>query len=227
MSMDATISLVVFDLGGVIVRHCRTWDEGLKAAGLDVRQGVEPEDAEAMRMQLGLSLLCGLISVDQFVAGVAETTGHAYTVAEVGRVHAAWMGDAYEGVAPVIERLAGIDVSLAVLSNMDERHWLRLTQGSGRLAAIEAVPMANRFASFEMGLAKPMPGIYAEVERRMGVAAERILFFDDQLENTLAAERRGWSTELIDWRESTAEQIDRALVRRGLLPGGVTPTIGA
>lgn len=223
MSTDA-IQLVVFDLGGVVVRHCRTWDEGLRAAGLDARQGVEPEDSESMRMQLGLSLLCGLISVDQFVAGIAETTGHAYSVEEIGRVHAAWMGEAYAGVAEVIERLAATGIGLAVLSNMDEHHWVRLTQGSGRLVAIDPVPVANRFASFELGLAKPMPGIYAEVERRTGVAASSILFFDDQLENTDAAGRRGWKTQLVEWREPTAGQIEETLVRHGLL-GPVAPTM--
>ena len=36
-----TIRLVCFDLGGVIIRICRTWLEACRRAGLPVRDGIE------------------------------------------------------------------------------------------------------------------------------------------------------------------------------------------
>ena len=39
--MTTPISLVCFDLGGVVVRICRSWAEGCAEAGLDVRGDVE------------------------------------------------------------------------------------------------------------------------------------------------------------------------------------------
>ena len=37
----AALRLVCFDLGGVIIRICRTWAEGCTAAGVAVRCGTE------------------------------------------------------------------------------------------------------------------------------------------------------------------------------------------
>ncbi len=35
--LEKRIRLVCFDLGGVVIRICRTWAEGCAAAGLEVR----------------------------------------------------------------------------------------------------------------------------------------------------------------------------------------------
>jgi len=52
------------------------------------------------------------------------------------------------------------------------------------------------FFSCRLGARKPEPAFYREVERRLGVAAEAILFWDDRPENVAAARECGWSAEL-------------------------------
>jgi FMN phosphatase YigB (HAD superfamily) len=208
----STVTLVVFDLGGVLIRHCRSWAEGAIAAGLPVRVMDESEDAVATRMQLGFALLCGLVTLDDFCEGLAASTGGAYSASEVRRVHASWMGEAYAGTEQLVERVLDAGAAEpAILSNMDHTHWRRLGSGPGALAAIARIP--HRFASCEIGLAKPMPGIYAHVARGTGRRPEEILFLDDQPENLAAARAQGWAAELIDHREETGPQIERVLRR--------------
>jgi 2-haloacid dehalogenase len=71
----------------------------------------------------------------------------------------------------------------------------------------------HRFASHLMRLEKPDPRVFAYVERETGYAAERILFFDDRVENVDAARAGGWMAELIDHTGDTAAQLF-ALLRR-------------
>ncbi len=61
------------------------------------------------------------------------------------------------------------------------------------------------FISAEMGLAKPDPAIYAEVERRLQSEGEDLLFVDDFLRNVAAARQAGW--QAIQFRD--AEQAMR------------------
>jgi len=51
---------------------------------------------------------------------------------------------------------------------------------------------AGYFLSFELGVMKPEPGIYAIAEEVTGQRGGDILYIDDLTENTAAAEARGW-----------------------------------
>ena len=48
------------------------------------------------------------------------------------------------------------------------------------------------FASGEMGVAKPDPGFFGQIERWAGLPPARILLIDDSAENCASAQRRGW-----------------------------------
>ena len=48
------------------------------------------------------------------------------------------------------------------------------------------------FASGEMGVAKPDPGFFGQIERWAKLAPPRILLIDDNAENCAAARKRGW-----------------------------------
>ncbi|GAB1361924.1 HAD-IA family hydrolase [Rhodobacter sp.] len=59
----------------------------------------------------------------------------------------------------------------------------------------------HAFVSGRLGLLKPDPAIYAEVERGTGLPPEALLFTDDKPENVAAAAARGWQTHLFaGWR---------------------------
>ena len=54
------------------------------------------------------------------------------------------------------------------------------------------------FTSCDIGRRKPEPEAYIDVARRMGVAPDRILFFDDLLENVQAARHLGMPSVLVE-----------------------------
>lgn len=52
-------------------------------------------------------------------------------------------------------------------------------------------PINGRYLSCEIGMRKPQPEAFALVARRIGVAPDRIAFFDDLEENVIGARRAG------------------------------------
>lgn len=67
--------------------------------------------------------------------------------------------------------------------------------------------------SAELGVAKPDPAIYECLERRAGMAGDRLLFTDDVPANLETAAARGWRTHLF----TDAERWAARLVAEGLL----------
>jgi putative hydrolase of the HAD superfamily len=210
--MSADIKLVCFDLGGVLIRICRSWEEGCRAAGIDVRGEIATDLASAKaRRELGMRHQVGLMDCEDYFKAVAATHGDRYTAKEIERVHHAWMLGEYPGVSEVIDRIHKAGVATAALSNTNLSHWRRLPgfASVGRLH--------TRLASHELGLVKPDAAIYREAERRLGVGGDAILFFDDLIENVEAANKVGWNAVRIDHNGDTAAQIAEALCAREVI----------
>ena len=83
--------------------------------------------------------------------------------------------------------------------------------------ACKSYPVLNEFdrsyVSGYMQTLKPEAEIYARLEADCGVAPGHLLFADDRVENTEAAEARGWRTHLFTTPDGWANR----LVREGLL----------
>jgi epoxide hydrolase-like predicted phosphatase len=75
---------------------------------------------------------------------------------------------------------------LAALSNSNELHWERHSNEIGVTALFEVA-----ISSHQVGVAKPDPGIYQEALRRLGVASQAVMFFDDVRANVEAASALG------------------------------------
>jgi HAD superfamily hydrolase (TIGR01509 family) len=209
---DGPIQLVCFDLGGVVLRICRSWAEGCAAAGLDVHGEIDESFlAPNGWAELNDAYQRGHIDFDGYAKQLSAIIDGAYTPDEVKRVHGAWIRGEYEGVADLIDRIHAAGLETAVLSNTTADHW----EIAPRFAAFRA--LRNRVGSHQIGLRKPEEAAYRAIEQRTGVRGERILFFDDLEENVDAAGRVGWWAELIDPYAETAAQMERALADLGLL----------
>lgn len=205
-----SVELVCFDLGGVVVRLCRSWDEGCLAAGVEVRDRTRTPEQEAQRKAAVEAYQRGELSNEAFFETVAGTFNGAYTPAEVERVHAAWILREYEGVRELIEALNDADVRTACLSNTNDGHWQKLTTWDA------VVALGSRHASHEMGLAKPDEAIYRLFEEREDARGDSVLFFEDTPANAEAARAIGWRAEVVDPSEETRPQIEAYLKSHGV-----------
>ncbi|MBX3367761.1 MAG: HAD-IA family hydrolase [Phycisphaeraceae bacterium] len=218
MSTDA-IGAVVFDWGGVILRICRSWDEGCDRAGVARRERPGGEAMTLERRRLNGLYQTGMIDCDTYFDGVAATTMGAYSASDVRRVHDAWLVEEYDGVRALIEELNGSGrVQTGLLSNTSHRHWLRhIPTGSGMADFPTIGLLRHKHASHLLKLAKPSVEIHRAFERESGLLPSQILFFDDLAENISGARAAGWHGVQIDHTGDTASQMRATLRSLGIL----------
>lgn len=205
--------VVCFDLGGVVVRICRTWEEACRRAGIDVR---EPErfgapELARRRHELVERYQTGRLACAEYWSAIAEASSGVYTAPEIEAIHCAWTMDEYPGVASLVARLNQRDALLtACLSNTNASHWNNLAS-SPAIAALR-----RRLVSHELRLSKPDPEIYRAAERALEAQPQEIVFFDDLRENVDAAVARGWRAFQIDHTGDTAAQMREHLGALGI-----------
>jgi HAD superfamily hydrolase (TIGR01509 family) len=201
--MDHDIRLVCFDWGGVILKICRSWEEGCKAAGIKApskkvaAKCLTKQDALAQRFQTGQ------MSDKAFFRAIAKESEDFHTIDDIAALHHAWLLEEYAGVDELIDELNSFaDLSTALFSNTNASHWARMEEDFQVATLIE-----HRHASHLFGLAKPDEKAFAAFERRVGAAGNQILFFEDTQAHVDAAKAFGWCAELIDHKGDTAEQM--------------------
>jgi putative hydrolase of the HAD superfamily len=213
------ISLICFDLGGVVIRHHRSWAQACGAVGLPVRAGIDAPGLVERRRSLTREFQCGRVGPGEFLDRLADATDRLYTREEVERLHDAWIFGEYEGVADLLRVLGRVPgLTTAALSNTNALHWERMVTGrGGRPPDLPAPTLLHlRHASHLLGLVKPDAAIYEAFERETGFRGSQILFFDDLPENVDAARRLGWRAVAVDHTGDTAAQIAGALAMHGI-----------
>ncbi len=229
MSTQPDIRIVVFDLGGVIVRICRTWEDGCRAAGLSPRDGIdrwEAPPAKERRRELNSLHQRGLIPSTDFYKGIALSAPGVYTADEIRRVHHAWTLDEYPGVGKLIDELHSAGMTTGVLSNTNEAHWARLAPPIDQPATEYPTPrrMHHVHASHLLQLIKPDVTIYHAFVNRTGFRAgaadtahgSEILFFDDLIENVQSARAAGWLAHQVDHAGDPASEMRSVLREMGV-----------
>jgi putative hydrolase of the HAD superfamily len=204
-------SLICFDLGGVLIRTCRTWEEGCRAAGLDCRPVPhERGRRDPIPDDLHIAHQTGRLDGAEFTRRLSVHLDGAYGPGEIMVILHAWLLGEYADVQPIVARLRELGLCTAALSNTNGDHWARI----GEFPSV--MLLEHRLASHELGLRKPDPAIYEAAEQRLEAAGDEILFFDDRVENIDAALARGWSAVQIDPDRETAPQITDALRAHGV-----------
>jgi putative hydrolase of the HAD superfamily len=209
----------VFDLGGVIVRAARSFEEACALAGCGELPLARDAAFLGRHAPLIAAYMAGRIGTDTYTRACEDASGGALTRAEARRILDAWVGGEYPGVAAVLDAIEARRVRTAVLSNTNAAHWALIADGDAARAAYPSVSRHQHlFLSHQLGLAKPDPAIFAAVEATAGVDAAHILYFDDVLPNIEAARARGWQAEQIDHLvDSTAPQLIVHLRTHGVI----------
>jgi glucose-1-phosphatase len=210
-------SLVVFDLGGVLVRLPRSWADACRLAGLDRRGEADDPVDWSRREPLVVAYETGRLDRDGFSTALSAAMAGLYAPDEVARVLDAWLVEEFEGVGGVLDALDAHDVPTAILSNTNEDHWRAMFPPPGsptRFPALRRVRHA--VASHRIGARKPDAASYRSVERAAGASGDGVLFFDDLESNVQGARAHGWTAHRVDPHADPARQMLDVLARSGV-----------
>ena len=213
--------VLCLDLGGVVVRICRSFEDACRAAGIEPRPASSPEcdETRAAREEAVDKLHRGEISFDAFVTAIDSALGGLYSKEEITRAHDSLILGDYPGVRELLETTKARGIAIACLSNTNDRHWRQMEATSPAFAAID-----HRYASHLFGLTKPDEAIFTAFERAMECDPHEILFVDDLPENVMAARAGGWHASIIDHAGDPAAQISRALACFSRMPTSTMPS---
>jgi HAD superfamily hydrolase (TIGR01509 family) len=209
--MTSPPSLVVFDLGNVLVRIARDWAHAFELAGVGPPKTPASEQAAALR-ELVFRADRGQADIVTFCREAAKLMD--LNEADVRRVSDAYLLGHFPGVQNLLMDLRTAGVRTACLSNTNDNHWRLLSSAPYRLDLLDF-----RVASHQVGEKKPDAAIYAHLERLTGARGTEILFFDDLPENVAAAVARGWRGELVAPADNPVPFLRSRLVAHGVLPG--------
>jgi putative hydrolase of the HAD superfamily len=203
--MGTAATTVVFDLGEVLATPGRLLADLARQAGLDVATLTsaywEHRDAHDRGGD-----------ADAYWRAVLTSAGHAGGDDALRAALRDTDAQVWSRIRPdareTLAALHGAGVRVAVLSNAPHP-MAQAARASDWARWVDAW-----FFSAELGTAKPDHDVYTVVTRTLGVAPDRIVFFDDRQVNVDAARRAGWDAYL--WT-SGAATLD-TLRRLGLLP---------
>ena len=174
------VEAVVFDLGGVLVEldWSRAFAHWARHAGTD---------ADLLRQRFRLDAHYerherGEIDAGAYFESLRSSLGIAIDDAAFETGWTAIFPREVEGIRPIVAALAQ-RVPLYVFSNTNPSHHRAFSRQFADLLAL----FRHVFTSTELGKRKPAPEAYHAVAQAIDVPPERILFFDDTLENVHGA----------------------------------------
>jgi len=208
------MTLVVFDLGRVLVRICDDWQHACRCAGVALPREMDAAQLPRLR-QYVLDQEVGKLAFATFAREAAPLMGLAPE--EIRAFSEAYIRGPYPGSVELVEELSAAGVATACLSNTNDHHWEMLSK-PGHAAFFPLEKLTHRFASHLVGSRKPDEAIYAHVERATGLPPRAMLFFDDVPDNVEAARKRGWNAQRIDpVPDDPIGQMRQVLQQRGII----------
>ncbi len=196
----ARIRGVCFDIGGVMIRICHTWNAALAQVALT------PSKPLADALPLGGFLAFdafqdGAVTFDEYAAQLGDFLGIELEQAKIA--HNAILKEMYPGTLEIVRELQSAGLVTGCLSNTNTPHWE--TMHSGKFPNIHELKV--RLASQEVGVSKPEERFYRMFEEQSGLAPDEILYFEDTLVNVEAGLACGWNAVQIDPAQDTAGQM--------------------
>jgi HAD superfamily hydrolase (TIGR01509 family) len=213
MAAKTRIDAVVFDLGGVLVRIARGWNDAHRLAGLDPDHPMlESDNFHPRSADAAHAYQTGAMSFDDWAEAVSAASDGSYSPDDAKRIIEAWTIEEYPDIREVIDCIHDAGLVTAALSNTNARHWELLGANDQsytdypNLGAIQQL-----HASHLLGHAKPHRDIYEAFTEAADLGKARVLFFEDTKPNVDAARRYGWSARHIDYTNDPAAQMLGAL----------------
>ena len=171
MGQDNPIKVILFDLGGVLLKL----NDPIETFGLDIS---ETEFKERwLRSPSVRKFESGAIDTAEFARMIVHEADLPYDWQEFIRRFDSWPDRLFDETNDVLNAIP-TKYTRALLSNINALHWGR-AHISGQLAC----HMDHLFLSFKTGIVKPDLGAFERVTSTCNCRPEDVLFFDD---NTLS-----------------------------------------
>jgi putative hydrolase of the HAD superfamily len=199
---------VVFDLGGVLLRPEGPAVELARVLGVEVEAVLVPYWRHRNAYDRGgpAADFWGALRQDLVAGGldVADVPDD-----ELDHLDASRWALLADGSAELLADLDRVGTATAVLSNAP----------ASLARTVRAARWSSGFSqlvfSSDLGLMKPEPQMYEQVERRTGRPPQELVFFDDRPPNVEGAAQRGWQAHLWTGLAPAREVLGAA----GALPG--------
>ncbi|MGY4494381.1 HAD-IA family hydrolase [Pseudomonas sp. TE3610] len=171
--------IVLLDVGNVLFHY----QPAARLEALGHFTGLDPARVEAALdgSRLVARLDKGTATQEDLVAFIGALAGKAVTAAECWHL---WFKVFTPNVG-LLNQLPALTRTfrLGVLSN---------NPGALRGVLESHLGLQTVFLSGELGVTKPLPGIFEAVEQRLGLTGDAICLVDDSIPNLEAAATRGW-----------------------------------
>ena len=208
------VELVLFDLGGVLVRL-----GGLSAMqGLASTRSEEELWARWLACQWVKCIQRGQCQPEDFAVGVVSDLALAISPAEFLERFRSWPECPFDLAVELVNTVR-VQVRVGCLSNTNAVHWEYLR---GRWGLDELFDIV--FLSHEMGLLKPDPGIFERVSAVAGCANEHIAFLDDSANNVAQALGMGFQARKVNGVDEAKAALGELGVLRPDQPSRVSGT---
>lgn len=205
------MGMVVFDLGGVLVKIAENWQMAAQTANV---AGIRPEVGT-----LGLASFpgfepyqAGKTSDDEFVAELQDWLGLDRPESAL-KVHQGILVEPYPGTLELVQQLHKLGLQTGCLSNTNAPHWERMSDPT-QFPAIASLKIPG--LSHVLKAEKPHSEIYEKYEILAATSGRNLVFFDDSMANVEAAIACGWRGHRINPAADTAAQMRLHLAEYGL-----------
>jgi putative hydrolase of the HAD superfamily len=198
---ERVIEAAVFDLGGVVIevepaRAIHTW---AGAAGLSPDEVLRRLEGQV----LSDAFERGEIGPDEFARQILDRFDGRLSAEAFLRGWNTILGGPLRGIEALLERLAR-RMRLVCLTNTNAIHAAEFRRTSGALL----VPFERVFMSFEMGSRKPEAACFRQVLGYLGLAPDRVAYFDDNPGNVAAAARLGMAARVVNGPADVVRELD-------------------
>ncbi len=205
--METKIKAIIFDVGNVLVH----WDP---------RRAYEPLfEGRNDDLDYFLNEVCTLewhtkhdqgVPFSDNIGALQEKFPHYQDMIAVFEQE--WdnmMGDIIHGTVGLLHQLHDLRYPLFALTNFPACKFAEFRQQHKFMSLFQDIVISG-----EEKITKPDPRIYQILLKRTGIAADRMLFIDDRMENLEAAQDCGLQIQHF----TTAEQLEKDMRHRGILP---------
>jgi HAD superfamily hydrolase (TIGR01509 family) len=199
---EAKIKVLLFDLGGVLLRL----RDPIETFGLPISLN----EFKALWLQLSSvrEFEAGITNTEQFARKVVAESNMPYGWQEFIERFDAWPDQLFDRTLPVLRAIPD-EYQCALLSNINALHWGRKNISGPLEGCFDEI-----FLSYQEGLVKPEREFYALVTERFACQPDEVLFFDDSPGNIAAASEFGMHAALA----IGIEAVETSLRDYGILP---------